>query len=169
MRTCLILDITKLGEMDHEDMVIIMSAKNGEPKSLRRGKEFHKKIQKEWNTAEGTVKPEKGIIKPSGRKGRIDIFVKSDGKLVAVVEIKNSDWDAMTSSAVRRNIKRQAHQIWNYIESQLDLGKEVSPGVIFPKRPEDPDRMNLIEKLFEEEGIPVVWMDESDAERKARS
>ena len=57
---------------------------------------------------------------------------------------------------------------WDYIESQLELGKEVSPGVIFPKRPKDPDCLNLIEKLFEEEGISVVWEDESIAERKIR-
>ncbi len=147
-----------------------MSLKKREPEQLRRGKDFHKKIQKEWlNSAEGIVKPERGILKPSGRKGRIDIFVKSDEELVAVVEIKNSNWNAMTDEAVRRNVNRQASQIWDYIESQLDLGKEPTPGVIFPERPRDLDRMNLIERLFEEKGISVVWEDESTAERKARS
>jgi hypothetical protein len=147
-----------------------MSTKNNEPKLLRRGKDFHKKIQKGLlNTAEGEVTPEKLTIKPSGRKGRMDIFVKSDEILVAIAEIKDSNWDAMTSTAVRRNVKRQARQIWDYIESQLELGKEVSPGVIFPKRPKDPDCLNLIEQLFEEEGISVVWEDKSIAERKIRS
>ena len=147
-----------------------MIVKNSEPKPLRQGKEFHKKIQKEWlNSAEGIVKPEKGIIKPSGRKGRIDIFVKSDEKLVVVVEIKNSDWDIMNPDAVRRNVKRQARQILKYIDSQLQSKKEVSPGIIFPKRPKNNYRMKLIEQLFEEEGIPVVWMDETDEERKSRS
>lgn len=147
-----------------------MSSKKGEPKTLRQGKEFHKKIQKEWlDSAEGIVKPEKGITKPSGQKGRIDIFVKSDEKLVAIAEIKDSNWDIMNTDAVRRNVKRQARQILNYIDSQLESGKEVSPGIIFPKRPKNNDRMNLIEQLFEEEGISVVWMDESIAERKARS
>ena len=152
---------------------MIMS-ENSEPKPLRQGKEVHKRIQKEWlnNTAEGGfggVMPEKLITKPSGRKGRIDIFVKSDETLVAIAEIKSSDWDAMTSTAVRRNVRRQARQVWDYIESQLELGKDVSPGIIFTKRPKDYDRMNLIEQLFEEEGIQVVWEDESIAERKARS
>ena len=146
-------------------------SKNSEPKSLRRGKEFHKEIQKEWlDTAEGNnVISEKPMTKPSGRKGRMDIFVKSDETQVAIAEIKNSDWNAMTSTAVRRNAKRQARQIWDYIESQLEMGKEVSPGVIFTKRPKDPDRINLIEQLFDEKGISVVWEDESIAERKARS
>jgi len=147
-----------------------MSTKNNEPKRLRRGKEFHKNMQKEWiNTAEGDVTSEKSITKPSGRKGRMDIFVRSDETLVAIAEIKNSDWDTMTPTAIHRNVKRQARQIWDYIESQLKSGNEVSPGIIFPKRPKNPNRLNLIERLFDEEGIPVVWEDESITDRKARS
>ncbi|MDD5111444.1 MAG: hypothetical protein PHG85_02765 [Candidatus Altiarchaeota archaeon] len=148
----------------------MMSTTNREPKSLRRGKNFHKKIQKEWcKTAEGNVEIEKSMTKLSGRKGRMDIFIESDKKLVAIAEIKASDWDTMNPAVIRRNVKRQARQIWNYIESQLNFGKEVSPGVIFPKRPKNIDRMNLIEKLFDAEGVPVVWKNESIAERKARS
>ncbi len=150
--------------------MITMNKKRNEPESLYRGKRVHKKIQKKWHEkANGDVKTEKSITKLSGRKGRIDIFVKSDGSLVAVVEIKASDWDTMTPTAVHRNIRRQARQIWDYIESQLMLGKDVSPGVIFPKRPKDPNRMNLIEQLFDKKGISVVWENESIEERKARS
>lgn len=149
---------------------MIMRGKNSEPKQLRKGKEYHKKIQKEWrDSAEGDVDPEHPILKPSGRKGRIDILVECDDKLVAVVEIKNSNWNTMTYEAIRRNVNRQANQIWNYIESQLDLRKEPSPGIIFPKRPRDLDRMNLIEQLFGEKGISVVWEDEPTVERKKRS
>ena len=143
---------------------------NNEPKHLRQGKEFHKKIQKEWHkSAEGSIESEITMTKPSGRKGRMDIFVNSDETLVAIAEIKGSDWDVMTLTAVRRNVRRQARQIWDYIESQLELEKDVSPGVIFPKRPKDPDRMKLIEHLFNEEEITVVWKEETIAERKARS
>jgi len=130
-----------------------MNSKNNEPKCLHRGKEFHKKIQKEWlNSATGEVTPEKSITKPSGRKGRVDIFIRSDETLVAIAEIKASDWDLMSSTAVCRNVKRQVRQIWNYIKSQLELGKEVSPGIIFPRRPKDPNRMKLIEQLFDGNG-----------------
>lgn len=141
-----------------------------EPPQLRRGKAFHKKIQADWlGTAEGQILIEKAITKPTGRKGRIDIFVDDDGdKLVAVAEVKASDWDKMTDSAVRRNVRRQIKQIWSYIESQLKMKKDVSPGIIFPKRPKDQERMRLIEEMFEEEGIPVVWQNETIEERKAR-
>ena len=143
---------------------------SNEPKHLRHGKEVHKRIQKEWHkSAEGSIVSEKTITKPSGRKGRMDIFVASDETLVAVAEIKCSKWDAMTLATVRKNVRRQARQIWDYIESQLELGKDVSPGVNFPKLPKDPHRMKLVEQLFNEEGIAVVWEDETATKRKARS
>ena len=152
----------------------IRNQKKGEPESLSRGKQYHKKVQNDWHkTAEGKVEHETEIIKPSGRKGRIDIFVdasdENDKNLSAVIEIKASNWNLMTLEAVKRNIRRQAKQIWDYVESQLEQGKDVSPGVIFPERPEDTERLKMIEKLFEERGIPVVWEDESIEERKARS
>jgi len=120
-------------------------------------------------TVAGVLSVVQGIFHTT-RKGRIDIFVDDDGdKLVAVAEVKSSDWDKMTDSAVRRNVRRQIKQIWDYIESQLNVKKDVSPGIIFPKRPKDKERMRLIEELLEEEGIPVVWQDETIEERKARS
>ena len=142
-----------------------------EPTQLCNGKAFHKKMQAEWfNTAEGKILIEKAITKPTGRIGRIDIFVDDDGdKLVAVAEVKASDWDKMTDSAVRRNVRRQIKQIWDYIDSQLAKEKEVSPGIIFPHHPKDKARMKQIEDMFEQEGIPVVWQDETIEERKARS
>lgn len=151
-----------------------MNKDKAEPKTLSRGKLFHKKVQEDWhNTAEGKVEAEKQMIKPSGRKGRMDIFVdatdENDKRLVAVVEIKASNWDAMSMKSLRRNVNRQTKQIWDYIESQLEKGKEVSPGVIFPQRPKNPERMKLIEELFEQKGIPVVWEDESIEQRKNRS
>jgi len=65
---------------------------------------------------------------------------------------------------------------WSFIESQvlggeyveLGEGKDVCPGIIFPKRPVDKVRMAMIEAMFEEEGIAVVWHDESIEERKER-
>lgn len=157
-----------------------------EPKRLRAGKAFHKKIQKEWeDTAEGDVRREETIKKLYARKlntkkrkgkvsnikyGRVDIFVDA-GDHVAIVEIKNSDWDRMTMPALRRNVKRQIRQIWEYMESVFESTnqKNVSPGVIFPKRPKDKNRMKLIEEMFEADFIPVVWSDETVQERKRRA
>ena len=145
---------------------------SSEPEQLIRGKAFHKKIQRDWvNTAEGNTKAERTVLKRNQRKGRVDVFVDDDDPegTAAIVEIKASDWDRMTGVAVRRNIRRQIKQIWDYIESQIVEGvyvptgvrKSISPGIIFQRRPKEPDRVKLIETSFWKEGITVVWDDES--------
>jgi len=153
---------------------------NNEPEQLRRGKIFHKKIQTDWiETTQGEVKAERIILKRNRRKGRVDIFVDDDAPegTAAIVEIKASDWDIMTEMAVRRNIRRHIKQIWDYIESQIVDGdyvptgvkKSISPGIIFPKCPKNENRLKLIEESFWEEGITVVWDDESIEECQRRN
>ena len=64
---------------------------------------------------------------------------------------------------------RQVRQIWSYIDAQLELeGKEVSPGIIFPTRPSDIERLKAIEQIFNNWGIQVVWHDEATDELKER-
>ncbi len=108
---------------------------------------------------------EKNVKMAGNKSGRVDIFVEEIGdNLVSIVEIKNTDWDKIKPENIPRSVKRQARQIWKYIESQTDLegkGKEVSPGIIFPKLPKDPDRLKLIESILEDEWIQVVWENES--------
>jgi len=139
-----------------------------EPEPLKRGKAFHKYIQAEWEAeAEGDVFSERYVIKKTGRKGRVDVFVNDDDPdgCIAIVEIKASDWDRMTEQAVRRNIRRQIRQVWGYVESQVDgenyvstgEHRSVSPGIIFPRKPKDVERTKMIEDLFTREGIVVVW------------
>ena len=141
-----------------------------EPAALRRGKAFHRLIQEEWETDQrtrGVAFREFGITKPGGRRGRIDLLIDEGEDWVAVVEIKASDWDAMREENLRRNARRQVRQIWDYIDSQLKPnedgsidGREVCPGVIFPKVPLKPGRRDTVEALFNKEGIQVVWHDE---------
>jgi hypothetical protein len=150
-----------------------------EPIQLRRGKEFHKLIQQEWKLeAEGVVQSERHVRKPNGRKGRVDVFVNDDDPdgNIAIVEVKATDWDKIKEENIRRNVQRQIRQIYSYIESQIlkgeyvedGEGKSVCPGIIFPKRPKNKETMELIEQMFLDEGIPVVWHDETIKERKAR-
>ena len=88
---------------------------------------------------------------------------------MSVVEIKTSDWDRMLDKNVVRNVRRQIRQIWSYVEAQLDLeGRQVCPGVIFPKLPSDLKRLNLIEEMFNEAGIQVVWHNERDDHLRQR-
>ena len=118
-----------------------MSTKEPEPKRLREGKAFHKRVQAEWKAnAEGKVQIERTFKKEDGT-GRLDVFVSDNGTEVrAIVEIKHSDWDKMTPGAVRRNVRRQARQVWKYIELQPTLDG-ICPGIVCPKRPSDPRRL----------------------------
>ena len=50
-------------------------------------------MQKDWKTAKGAPQSERSCMKPDGRSGRIDVHVGVDDNLVAVIEIKNTDWD----------------------------------------------------------------------------
>lgn len=140
------------------------------PQRLRRGQRLHLRLQAHWErTAAGHVTREAAVTKPDGRRGRIDIHVESDGPLVAVVEVKASEWNRMPIAAVRRNVARHARQVWKYIESQLAAGREVSPGIVYPLTPRSRQKRDLIEALLETQGIAVVWDDESISARRRRS
>ena len=147
-----------------------MSPRRQQPGRLKRGKAFHLGLQADWErSAKGAITRELSANKPNGRRGRIDIHAESTAPLVAVVEIKATDWDRMTIGAVRRNVSRHARQVWDYVESQLASAKEVSPGLIYPSLPRSAARRDLIEALLEEHGISVVWDDESVRSRRARA
>ena len=146
----------------------------GEPEQLQRGRAFHQLIQREWeDEAQGDVTSERPVKKPSGSNGRVDVFVKDDDPkgVVAVVEIKATDWDLIAPRNRRRNARRQIRQIWSYIGSQIldgryvqgkgAEGKDVCAGIIFPQKPREPELLELIEAWFNEEGIQVVWHDEA--------
>lgn len=142
-----------------------------EPTILKKGKRFHKRVQIKWAiTAGGLIKTEENVPKLDNKKGRADIFVEEIGNnLVSIVEIKNTDWDNIKFENIRRNVKRQARQIWDYIEYQTDSEKiSVSPGIIFPKIPKDQERLKFVESLFDHECIQVVWENESIDEAKKR-
>jgi hypothetical protein len=90
----------------------------------------------------------------------MDIHVDA-GNLTACVELKNSNWDEMTPVAVKKNARRQINQIWDYIDSDVGRAEDICPGVVFPKRPRNLARKQLIEEMFNERGIQVVWEDEA--------
>lgn len=154
-----------------------MNAK--EPECLKLGKRFHKIIQEEWKaTADGLIKPEKWVVIKTGKGGRIDVFVEDDksARCLVVVEIKATDWDRIAEKNVMRNIRRHIRQIWKYIESpfiarqinNIDASEGICPGIIYPKLPKDPNRLKLIEKTLNDEGIAVTWHNETKEECRKR-
>ena len=74
--------------------------------------------------------------------------------------------DRLSLYAVRPNAKRYARQVWDSIEPEIEDTFQVSPGIVFTTSPKTDDRLAEIERLFEEEGISVVWEDEPIEERR---
>lgn len=138
-----------------------MTRPSREPDRLARGKRFHRAIAEEWRrTAEGDVRVERAVTTPAGRRGRIDVSVDADERLVAVVEIKDTDWNIMTPAAVERALRRHARQVARYVEARLAEGKAVSPGIVYAQAPRNPGRRERIEAYFDGELVAVVWQDE---------
>ncbi len=137
-----------------------MAHPSREPERLARGKRFHRTIGGEWRrTAEGNVHVERATVTPAGRRGRIDVSVDADENLTAVVELKDTDWDAMASAAVERALRRHARQLACYVESCLAAGKAVSPGIVYARAPRDVGRRRRIEAFFDAELVAVAWQD----------
>jgi hypothetical protein len=134
-----------------------------EPAALRRGKAFHKMVQREWlqTAKDGEPRPERYVRRLDRKRGRVDILVEKLGDFVSIIEIKASDWDRMSARNVVRNVRRQIRQVWSYVAAQVELfDHQVCPGIIFQKMPKDETRLQLIETMFNGEGIQVVWHDE---------
>ena len=72
------------------------------------------------------------------------------------------------NQSYKKNIIRQAKQVWDYTNSQRMDNKDISPGIIFPKRPKSEHKLKLIEKLFEDHLISVAWGEETIYERRKR-
>jgi hypothetical protein len=130
-----------------------------EPERLKRGKAFHREVQKRWlREYEGDARSELAMRKPNGRIGRMDLCLDPGTETISVVEIKASDWDRMTEAAVGRNVKRYAAQVFQYVDSQMSgIRTGVCPGMVLQVRPLIPGRAELVEKLFNEECLQVAW------------
>jgi hypothetical protein len=104
-----------------------------------------------------------------------------------VVEIKNSDWDAFDAARVRPNLRRHIRQLQDYLDHYIDNlrhtpNEAADPGadparegdrqpltwdtvigvLLYPKRPHDPIRAQLVEALALQQALTVVWYDETE-------
>ncbi len=99
------------------------------------------------------------------RPGRMDWFgAIADTPGAVVIEIKNTDWDAMASHRVAPNARRHARQLWRYLDSP-----EVAPKtdeefaqlfIEYPRAPSTPGRREQVEAILNDNWITVVWVDE---------
>ncbi len=139
-----------------------------EPDALKRGKQFHAVVQRQWAaTAEGKVAIEVTIpLIPAdtrlqrAKRGRMDVFVDEVGEFVVVVEIKATDWDRISPQNRQRNLASHRRQVWRYIGKHLDGdGRSVCAGIIYPSAPKDAGLQRRIEEYLGDYGLQVVWHD----------
>ena len=141
-----------------------------EPENLRRGKEFHREVQRDWmeNARDGNILPEETILlgllgRRRAAKGRIDILVDEitgdEKKFVSVVEVKSTDWDRIKPENVTKNLGSHRRQVWKYIDKFIEVDKvDICPGIIYPDSPKTPGLRERIETYLNDYGIQVVWL-----------
>ena len=145
-----------------------------EPDALRRGKEFHRRVQADWaGEVEGaTVRLEKTILFPSRyqtvgrqRRGRLDIFIDELEDFVSVVEIKSTDWDRVLGRNRQKLLAAHRRQVMRYVEKYLDHDHiSVCAGVIYPHSPRTAGLKETVEKYLNEHSLQVVWYDDARAQ-----
>ncbi len=141
-----------------------------EPEMLRRGKAFHRRVQKDWaGTIERQpVRIERNIALgiPSDaagplRRGRIDIFVDQTGDFVTVVEIKSTNWDRVRPANRRRLLAAHCRQVFKYVDTYLDRERvNVCAGIIYPKPPSRGAVRDEVEEFLNGNALQVVWYEE---------
>lgn len=138
-----------------------------EPKQLKNGKVFQERVKRAFEVGENHDYASifEQTIRHNERNGRIDILLRDDEDFVAVFEIKATNWDRIKSKNITKNLWSHQHQLLRYIDKFVhgdDLS--VTPGIVYPSAPQDPDLRARIEGYLLEYGIPAYWFDELDLE-----
>jgi hypothetical protein len=159
-------------------LVAEASMGNRATEPLRRGNAFHARVQTAFlaGLLGAEAAPERPVTLSLSRSGRVDLLVLPSGGEVAavVIEIKRTDWDALAEHRVRPNLRSHIRQLQRYLDVYIDdLRQDPGPSapgqwdsvsgvLLYPRRPTDPVRSQLIEQIADREALMVVWFDETD-------
>jgi hypothetical protein len=164
------------------------SSPHPDTKPIVRGQKFHADVQSAFlaGLIGAAATPEKTITLSRTRNGRVDLLLVPQGSEAAavVVEIKSTDWDALADQRVRPNLRSHLRQLQRYLDVYVaDLRQEPrttgpehdptgnhSPGgwdsvtgvLLYPRRPNDSSRAQLVEEFAAREALMVVWYSETD-------
>ena len=135
-----------------------------EPCILKKGKEFHKEVQKNFKdySKDGIVNIEAFVPFDYLKKntaGRADILIDELSDFVTIIEIKSTDWDKIAEKNIRRNLYRHQRQIFKYIYKYFDEdGLDVCLGIIYPQPPSSNIKKEYIENcMLNIYSLPVYW------------
>jgi len=92
----------------------------------------------------------------------VDVFVDVAEGFVAVVEVKNTSWDAIRPSNVRKNLLSHVRQLLAYVDEYNIVQKmEVAAAVIYPAPPTTLPLRQIIEEFYDDQAIALVWFSEA--------
>lgn len=141
--------------------------RRAQPACFRRGKRFEAEVVADWlaTSKDGTLDIESVLPFTGPRRrrrrvrGRMDILVEDMGNMVAVIEIKATDWDRV--KYVTPLLGRHRRQVWKYVDEFVD-GRDmtVCPGIIYPNPPSKKELREWVEEYLIEWGIQVQWFRE---------
>lgn len=101
--------------------------------------------------------------------GRVDIAVVAlrPERSSIVIEIKGTNWDRITTQRIRRNALRHLNQLHRYLDTavnEMESGQwdAVSGALLYPKRPADQDKLNMLEDVAAVQAIMIVWYEDVD-------
>lgn len=101
-------------------------------------------------------------------------------RYAVVIEIKSTDWDALAEHRVRPNLRAHLRQLQGYLDRYVaDLDAAAADGddlagssggawdsvsgiLLYPRRPTNTARLELIDDLTSREAIMVAWYAEAD-------
>jgi hypothetical protein len=150
---------------------------------LWRGRRFHQEVQTAFliGLAGASAHPEHHLRLTRVSRGRVDLHVVPDldERYAVVIEIKSTDWEALAGHRVRPNLRAHLRQLQGYLDQYIDdldtLGSgndqagatgetwdSISGILLYPRRPNELARLQLIEDLTSREAITVAWYDEAD-------
>jgi hypothetical protein len=150
---------------------------------MRRGRRFHHQVQAAFllGLTGASAYPEHHVRLTRTSRGRVDLHVVPDvgDRYAVVIEIKSTDWDAFPEHRVRPNLRSHIRQLQGYLDRYVDdmgtasdhddnrgssggVWNSVTGVLLYPRRPPNTARLQLIEDLTSREAIMVAWYDETD-------
>ncbi len=166
--------------------IAIASTRKGLPSTvhqLRDALAFHQRVQTAFaaGLTGADAAAERTISLYRGRSGRVDLVIvpQQAERSAVVVEVKNTDWDKLGTSRVRPNLRSHIRQLQHYLDPLIDgldprserpqsagllagPWDSVSGLLLYPRRPREATRAQLIEDLVSKQALDVIWYDEMD-------
>jgi hypothetical protein len=138
---------------------------------LRAGSAFHRTVQTAFvaGLTGAAASPERVVRLADGKTGRVDLLVLpvEPARTAVVVEVKNTDWDALAPHRVRPNLRAHIRQLQGYLDPLVDEMEHgawdaVAGVLLYPRKPIDASRAEVVETVADALALMVVWHDQTD-------